>query len=182
MIKIEIDDAEINNDSACRNHVSGLYGPGAMLGWYLTLAGCIVSWTLHPHRKQEDAITADLLTFLMLPLAAAAQAISLARQYSEEWITIKGDSCCVEAALKADLANPRTCQARFAIEAPARVVFVFLNICVMLYAIPAVRRLKRGSAIIFAILSCLASQYYGGFSTITSQLTVICLLLAATTC
>jgi hypothetical protein len=148
---------EANHDTACLNHVNGLYGPGAMLGWYLTLAGCTVSWTMHPHRKQKDSIHADMLTFLLLPLVAAAQMVSISRHANETLTFVQGD---VKTALPRDYASMQTCQTRAAIEAPAEVVLVFLTIIVTIYPLSALHHFKRGSALVLVALTCVASQWY----------------------
>ena len=145
---------------ACLDHVNGLYGPGAMLGWYLTLAGCIVSWTLHPHRRSNDSIHPDFVAFLVVPLTAAAQVISLSRHAQQTSTTIEGNEAVLEAALQRDLASLQTCQVRAAIEACSKVVWVHLFFTLMVYPLPALRHFKRGSALASVFVICLASQAY----------------------
>ena len=153
---------EPNHDATCRNDVNGFYGPGAMLGWYLTLAGCMVSWTLHPERKKRDSISADMLTFLMLPLTAAAHAVSLSCGINDTYVTVQVDTeAALRDALNREFTSICSCRRRYAIEAPAKVIFAYLNIAaVFLYPLPASHHLKRGSAIVIVALLCLASTCY----------------------
>ncbi|KAJ9607768.1 hypothetical protein H2200_007846 [Cladophialophora chaetospira] len=153
---------EVNRDAACCDNVNGFHGPGAVLGWYLTLAGCMVSWALHPERKKKDSIDADMLTFLMLPLTAAAQLISLSRAVHDTYITIQYDSdAALRDILSGQFKSLSVCRKRYAIEAPATVVFAFLNLAmVFLYPLSATHHRKRGTAIVIAILTCVASEYY----------------------
>ncbi len=151
-----------NYDVACCDNVNGFYGPGAMLGWYLTLAGCMVSWTLHPERKKKDSINADMLTFLLLPLTAAAQLFSFSRQIDERYVTVRFHTDeALQAALQEQVANFCVCQRRCAIEAPAKVVFAYLNLAIVfLYPLSATHHLRRGAAILVVMLTCLASEWY----------------------
>lgn len=152
---------EACHSPACLDQVNGLYGPGAMLGWYLTLAGCIISWTLHPHRKSKDSIHPDFVAFLVVPLTAAAQIVSLSRHAQDVSTTIESaDGAVLEAALLRDLASLQTCQVRAAIEAATKIINVYLFITIMLYPLPALCHAKRGSALAFVFIVCFASQIY----------------------
>lgn len=131
------------------DRVNGLYGPGTMLGWYLNLLACLTSWILHPHHKRKDSINADLLSLLLFPLAAASHLISLARNVSQN------------ATLYEDSSDLSKCQTSRALEAPARIAFVWANISVIfIYPLPAIHHPRRGSAVILVLIVCLAAEFY----------------------
>ena len=160
---------EANHEAACLNHINGLYGPGAMLGWYLTLAGCIISWTIHPRRRSTDSIHPDFVAFLIVPLAAAAQAISTSRLVREHLVTVDGDM----EALKRNYASLQTCQTRAAIETSSKVVLLYLFITIMIYPLSALRRFKRASALASVFIICFASQCYALDSTLFNTPAVV---------
>ena len=132
----------------CLTGVSGVYGPGSMLGWYLTILGCLVSWTLHPRHKETDSISADMVAVLLFPLAAASHFTSLTRNAFHN------------ASAYEDLSLISTCQMSKAVEAPARVIFVWTIITVIMYALPALHHRKRGSAVALVLVVCIITLLY----------------------
>lgn len=79
--------------------VSSFYGPGAVVGWYLTAFACLVSFSLHPRKRCRDSITADLIAVLTFPTVAATDLITQARSYPKEGITLKQNAASIEASL-----------------------------------------------------------------------------------
>ena len=119
-----------------------------MLGWYLTIIGCVVSWSLHPEQNAKDTINADMAAIILLPIAAASHLISLSR------------NALHNSGLYEDVSLFTTCQAAKAIETPAQVVFVGLIIFILVYALPALHHCKRGMAVALVIVVCFITQLY----------------------
>lgn len=160
-IMAEVGFPQPKHDFACFNSTNGFYGPGTMLGWYLTLAGCIVSWTLHPERKRKDSITTDTVVFLAFPLLAAVHMVLLSRCISGTYTTIEIDETVSRSISLEKLASLYSCQSRLTIEPPAKVVFAYINIVIVVISpLSATHCLKRGLAIYFVVLVSLASEYY----------------------
>lgn len=51
--------------------VSSLYGPGSIAGWCLTAISVLISWTIHPRKREKDSIDVNLIATLTLPCIAA---------------------------------------------------------------------------------------------------------------
>ena len=64
-------------DTSYLTKVNQLYGPGTVGGWYLTILAVLVSWTLHPEKRESDSISLDFITVLTLPGVALGHFISL---------------------------------------------------------------------------------------------------------
>ena len=79
--------------------VSSFYGPGAVVGWYLTALACLVSFSLHPRKRSRDSITADLIAVLTFPTVAAADLITQVRSYPKEGFTLEQNAASIEATL-----------------------------------------------------------------------------------
>ena len=79
--------------------VSSFYGPGAVVGWYLTVLACLVSYCLHPRKRIRDSITADLLAVLTFPTVAAADLITQVRSYPREGATLAQYAASIKASL-----------------------------------------------------------------------------------
>ena len=79
--------------------VSSFYGPGAVVGWYLTALACLVSFSLHPRKRICDSITADLIAVLTFPTVAAVDLITQARSYPKEGFTLEQSAASIEATL-----------------------------------------------------------------------------------
>lgn len=79
--------------------VSSFYGPGAVVGWYLTVLACLVSFSLHPRKRIRDSITVDLIAVLTFPAIAAADLITQVRSYPKEGTTSEQNAASVEATL-----------------------------------------------------------------------------------
>ena len=79
--------------------VSSFYGPGAVMGWYLTALACLISFSLHPRKRLRDSITADLIAVLTFPTVAAADLITQVRSYPREGATLGQKAASIEATL-----------------------------------------------------------------------------------
>ncbi|KAK0509558.1 hypothetical protein JMJ35_007952 [Cladonia borealis] len=79
--------------------VSGFYGPGAVVGWYLTALACLVCLSLHPRKRSRDSITADLIAVLTFPTVAAADLITQVRSYPREGATLAQNAASIKASL-----------------------------------------------------------------------------------
>ena len=55
--------------------VSSLYGPGSIACWYLTAFSVLISWTVHPRKREKDSIDGDLIATLTLPCIAAGHLV-----------------------------------------------------------------------------------------------------------
>lgn len=134
--------------------VNPLYGPGTVLGWYLTILAVIVAWTLHPKRRRSDALDAELVVGLMLPVVAAVHAVILLRRlYFQE--ASEGES---EAEGEAGNA---TALASAAIEAPLIIVEAGMDFSVPLFLIAAVGKAYKRVAVVMVVgLMCYALEWY----------------------
>ena len=79
--------------------VSSFYGPGAVVGWYLTTLGCLISFSLHPRKRSRESVTADLIAVLTFPTVAAADLVTQVRSYSKEGATLAQSAASIEATL-----------------------------------------------------------------------------------
>ncbi len=137
--------------------VDSLYGPGTVIGWYLTLLACITSWTLHPEKKKRDSIDADLIVSLTPPVLAVFHLLSqisrLSRQ-NDSYAQITGTS------------DPRQATAD-AIEAPLVIIEAFMNITVLMFMIAAWSiAIRRAIVVGIAGLVCFAADWYVNTSTV----------------
>ena len=81
------------------NLVSSFYGPGAVMGWYLTALACLITFSLHPRKRSRDSITADLIAVLTFPTVAAADLMTQVRSYPKEGATLAQNAASIEATL-----------------------------------------------------------------------------------
>jgi hypothetical protein len=65
--------------------VSSLYGPGTVIGWYLILISCFVSWTVHPKKRVSDTINSDFIAVLTMPTVAAGHLVFQRWANSSSW-------------------------------------------------------------------------------------------------
>ena len=59
-------------------NISSLYGPGTVIGWYLTASSVLLTWAsqpFHPYKRRSDSINVDLIATLTLLVVAACQLI-----------------------------------------------------------------------------------------------------------
>ena len=125
--------------------VSSFYGPGAVVGWYLTALACLVSFSLHPHKRSRDSITADLITVLTFPTVAAADFITQVRSYPKEGTTLAQNAASIEVTLI--------------------VTETFLAIDVVLFLLAVgFKCVKRGCLIATVGLFCFSAECYAYFS------------------
>lgn len=135
--------------------LDSLYGPGSMLGWYLMILACVVSWTIHPKRSHKDSIDADLVVTLTFPVFAVGQLIYLARHASS-----------LPPREEIGMTTPSTVRQRAiamvtAIPAPLVVVEAFMNLAVLMVIIAAFRvHVRRGMAIAAVGLLTYSADWY----------------------
>ncbi|EXJ93670.1 hypothetical protein A1O1_02062 [Capronia coronata CBS 617.96] len=137
--------------------VNMLYGPGTILGWYMTLTACLISWTLHPRRRTQDSISADLITGLTLPIVAVVHLLLQIHQSSRRL----RQSPPLDSAL--DLS-----QIAQAIEAPFVVTEVFMSLSVIMFVVAVWNITIRRFVMVGTMgLLCYAAEcfvYLSGFS------------------
>ena len=62
------------------DYVNPLYGPGSVIGWYLTMIATALAWSFHRSRSRSDSIDADFMISLTLPVFAVAHLLNLSRR------------------------------------------------------------------------------------------------------
>ena len=125
--------------------VSSFYGPGAVVGWYLTVLACLVSYCLHPRKRIRDSITADLIAVLTFPTVAAADLITHVRSYPKEGATLAQKAASIEATLI--------------------VTETFLAIDVVLFLLAVgFKCVRRGCLLATMGLFCFSAEWYVYFS------------------
>ncbi|KAI9706676.1 MAG: hypothetical protein M1836_003686 [Candelina mexicana] len=129
--------------------VNTLYGPGTILGWYITILAVIISWTLHPKKRRPDSLSVDLIAVLTLPSVALVHFISLMRHQRSWRIRDKPYSKSLyhwDESLRRE---------QFAAYAPFHVMRAFLHISFVLYftSRPLVC-VKRSSLVLWLALAC----------------------------
>lgn len=55
--------------------VSSFYGPGSIACWYLTAFSVLISWTVHPRKREKDSIDVNLIATLTFPCTAAGHLV-----------------------------------------------------------------------------------------------------------
>jgi hypothetical protein len=113
--------------NSATSKVDSLYGPGTLLGWYLTLAACLVSWTLHPKKRKRDSIDPDLVVSLTLPIVAVVHLISQVSKLSTLQTNIQRTSRNDASDILQETAD--------AIEAPLVVIEAFMNIAATMFIV-----------------------------------------------
>ena len=125
--------------------VSSFYGPGAVVGWYLTALAYLVSFSLHPRKRNRDSITVDLITVLTFPAFAAADLIMKVRSYPKEGAGSVQNAASVEATLI--------------------VTETFLTIDVTLFLLAVVPKCMRRACLLAIVgLFCFSAECYVYFS------------------
>ena len=77
--------ATISNDDSEFDPQTSLYGPGALLCWYLTLVCVFVTWCTHPtHHFGRLRITLDVVVFALYPCLAAGHMAILTSRFGRE--------------------------------------------------------------------------------------------------
>ena len=113
--------------------VSGLYGPGTMMGWYIVTLAVVVAWTLDPQKRRSGTIDGDLIAVLTLSTAAA---VDLVRQGRAFWETNDRDALesllnsttLAEAAAHGDPVAAQYRQSVVTFEAPHSVACTYVLI------------------------------------------------------
>lgn len=103
--------------------VSGFYGPGATICWYLTMMSCFVSWTMHPKRRTSGSIDPDFIAVLTFPIVAAAHLIFQLSSFPK---SISSIATPVEPGILRRVA---------AIEASLNITDSFLRMCAVMVSI-----------------------------------------------
>ena len=144
--------SELQNQLAL---VSSLYGPGTIACWYLTALSVLVSWLLHPRKRQSGSIDVDLIAVLVLPAVAAGHLFSQVRGFlSQDNIMPAGSN-----------ADWKYRQSVAAIEAPLNVTETFLPISAILLIVASLTFCFRRVIFVSSVaLLCLAVEFYVHFS------------------
>lgn len=132
--------------------VSGLYGPGTTLAWYLVAVSCISSWTLHPQKRTSGSLNADFLAVLLFPAVAAGHASSqLANNL--RYLDANGDD-------KKDFGTSlRFPQYMYNLKAANSIMRSFLPIAAVLLVISMYKRfVKRAALLLLVCQFCLAVE------------------------
>ena len=133
--------------------VNALYGPGTVLGWYLTLVAIAVAWTVHPKRSGSDSLDADLFVMLTLPVVAVGDLLWQLRHF----VTV--NSTFVTPALTS-----------MGIEAPFIVTEASMDLSVLLFLVAAWKiKIKRAVVIGAVGLTCYGAEWYVYLSGINSR-------------
>ena len=136
--------------------VSSLYGPGTITCWYLTTLSVLVSWTLHPRKRQSGSIDVDLIAVLTLPAVAAAHLVSQVRGLLNQKESLRASSSS---------ADGRYSQSVAAIEAPFNVSETFMAISVVLFIVATwTSCIRRAIFVALVGLLCYAVECYVHFS------------------
>ena len=136
-------------------NVDSLYGPGTVAAWYLTLVACIISWTLHPEKRKQDTINADLVVSLTLPVVAVCNLlsqISKIPEYDENNPQLNDHS-----EVRQRMADT--------IEAPLVLIEAFMNVAVVMFMIAAWFIAIRRALVVGVVgLLCFAADWYVNIS------------------
>ena len=133
--------------------VSSLYGPGTVTCWYFTVASVLVSWTLHPHKRNSGSIDVDLIATLTLPSVAAGHVISQIHGINGSIRELMGGQ---DLRLIQDIA---------AIEAPFIIVETFMAFSVILFFVAAwMVKIRRAICVAVVSLLCFVVECYIHFS------------------
>ena len=127
-----------SGSSSVLSRVDSLYGPATFAGWYLTVLACVFKWTLHPEKRQQDSVDADLIISLTLPAVAVVHLLSQASNFADRQHNSLGD----KPLSAQELAS--------AIEAPLVVVEAFMNVSAVLFLIALYHVTSRRALIIAA--------------------------------
>ena len=129
------------------NKVNALYGPGTVLGWYLTLVAIAVAWTVHPKRSGSDSLDADLFVMLTLPVVAVGDLLWQLHR------SVSVDSTFSDA-----------------IEAPFIITEAFMDLSVLLFLVAAWKiKIKRAVVIAVVGLTCYFVEWYVYLSGVNSR-------------
>ena len=129
--------------------VSSLYGPGNVIGWFLVVTGCLVSWTLHISRRRSGSIDANFIAAISFPVMAAGHLIAQIQQYP------KDEHLCVHV-------EDANLQAKaYAIEASVVILDSAIPACAALAIISAYFQSgRRAFCVEICGVFCLAAQVY----------------------
>lgn len=135
--------------------VSGLYGPGTVIAWYLTMLAVTIRWLLHPRKKKTDSLDNDLAASLLLPAVATLDFILQARSLlnmSDEHTTTGRTILSHEQMVAA-------------MKAPFDVLEMFMLLGSALCTLALSQRcFRRGLAVATIILLCFLGECYMHFS------------------
>ena len=69
-----------SSNSSAVDDVNALYGPGSIVGWYMTLLATVITWMCHPSRASADSIDGDFVFCFALPVLAIGHLVDLTKQ------------------------------------------------------------------------------------------------------
>jgi hypothetical protein len=137
--------------------VNSFYGPGATACWYLTCLSCLVSWSLHPKKRESDSVTADFIALVTFPVVAAAHLISQVHDYPPQSSMDHEVLEQINAAISASLTIAETylilcvilLVPNILIRSPKRIlllaltgIFCFATEAYLFFTIPSIRNVR----------------------------------------
>lgn len=135
--------------------VSSLYGPGTITCWYLTTLSVLVSWTLHPRKRNLGSIDVDLIAVLTLPAVAAGHLVSQIRGFLRQDDVVRPSGS----------ADWKYLQSVAAIEAPFNVTETFMATSIILFIVAAwMYCVRRAIFVAWIGLLCFTVECYIHFS------------------
>lgn len=135
--------------------VSSLYGPGTITCWYLTTLSVLVSWTLHPRKRNLGSIDVDLIAVLTLPAVAAGHLVSQVREFLRQDDVMRPSGS----------ADWKYLQSVAAIEAPFNVTETFMATSIILFIVAVwMYCVRRAIFVAWIGLLCFTVECYIHFS------------------
>lgn len=135
--------------------VSSLYGPGTITCWYLTTLSVLVSWTLHPRKRNLGSIDVDLIAVLTLPAVAAGHLVSQVRGFLRQDVIERPSGS----------ADWKYLQSVAAIEAPFNVTETFMATSIILFIVAVwMYCVRRAIFVAWIGLLCFTVECYIHFS------------------
>ena len=129
--------------------VSSLYGPGTVSAWYFTSLSVLISWTLHPRKRDSRSIDVDLISTLFLPAVASGD------------VFLRVRSLASHNAFGPDDTSLRVVQFITATEAPFIITERFTGFSVILFGIAVWTFSARRAALVAVIgVECFAIDYF----------------------
>ena len=137
--------------------VNSFYGPGATACWYLTCLSCLVSWSLHPRKRESDSITANFIALVTFPVVAAGHLVAQIHDYPPQSSVGHEVLEQINAAVSASLTIAETylilcvilLVPNILIRSPKRIlllaltgIFCFATEAYLFFAIPSIRNAR----------------------------------------
>ncbi|KAK4194334.1 hypothetical protein QBC40DRAFT_290941 [Triangularia verruculosa] len=131
--------------------VSSFYGPGNITCWLLTLASVLVTWTLNPKSRLQDAITLDFMAALAVPSVAAGHSFYLLFSPQSLNAELNEEASSVNSTTLFTSSSPKAIRYAAAVEAPLNVCETFSSVAMTMYAIAALNGRSRRASLAMAV-------------------------------